>query len=68
MRGGTFSRKKTVKRKATKRKRVVKRKTATRKRKMKAFGMKRPKGRKVDDLKLISGVGPKLERTSPVKM
>ena len=30
---------------------------------MKAYGMKRPKGRKVDDLKLISGVGKVLEKT-----
>jgi len=57
MRGGSFTRKKKAKRKS------AKRKTTTRTRKMKAYGMKRPKGRKVDDLKLISGVGKVLEKT-----
>jgi len=59
MKGGSYTRTKKVKRKtATKKRRVTKRKT-----KMKAFGMKKPVGRKADDLKLISGVGKVLERT-----
>ena len=49
LRGGTYIRKKTNK------------KSTTRKRRMKPLGMKRPTG-ELDDLQLINGVGPKLER------
>ena len=49
IRGGTYIRK------------VPNKKNTTRKRRMKALGMKRPTG-ELDDLQLINGVGPKLER------